>query len=249
MTIGGSKDSHETHMILGERMISLGKILTGAAYLIYVVFWVRFLVHALVWCRVERRLPAPPAASRSRLKACSLAAGDIIFFGRLFKVNPALWFGEWVFHVSLLFVLLRHLRFFLDPVPGWVWSVQFAGMIAGYILPLSLIYILVIRLFTKRERYASPANVFLLALVLVISSLGLIMHLWMTPNLVDVKLFTLGLACFKPAPAPESLWFAAHFFLVLVLAAFLPTHIVTAPLVMMEARKREQALPLVMHEE
>ncbi len=229
-------------------MISFGMILAGDAYVVYAAFWLRFLAHAAVWCRAARRLPGHPAASRPGLKACSLAAGDIIFFARLFKTNPALWFGEWVFHVSLLLVLLRHLRFFLDPVPGWVWSVQFAGMIAGYILPLSLLYILGVRLFTKRERYASPANVFLLALVLVISSLGLIMHLWMTPNLVDVKLFALGLACFKPAPAPESVWFAAHFFLVLVLVAFLPTHIVTAPLVMLEARKREQALHGVMHD-
>jgi hypothetical protein len=91
--------------------------------------------------------------------------------------------------------------------------------------------------------------VFLLGLVLAISSIGVIMHAWLTPNLVEVKLFALGLACFKPAPMPESLLFMTHFILVLVLVPFLPTHIFTAPLVMMEARKREQALHLVMHEE
>ena len=90
---------------------------------------------------------------------------------------------------------------------------------------------------------------FLLGLVLVIGSIGMIMNLWLTPNLMDVKFFARGFLCFSPAPAPESLLFLTHFLLVLVLVPFLPTHIFTAPLVMMEARKREQALRLVMHEE
>ena len=90
-----------------------------------------------------------------------------LFLGRVFMVNPALWFGEWIFHASFLLVLLRHLRYFLNPVPAWVWSMQTPGLIAGYILPLSLAYILIIRLLTTREKYASPANMVLLGLVLV----------------------------------------------------------------------------------
>ena len=231
-------------------MTSLGKILIVAAYGVHAAFWIRFFAPALVWWRAVQRLSPPAAAPapRSRVKACALTAADVFFFGRLLVVNPALWLGEWVFHVSFLLVLLRHLRYFLNPVPAWVWNIQFAGMMAGYVLPFSLAYILVIRLLTAGEKYASRANVFLLGLVLAISSIGLIMHLWFTPNLVDVKLFALGLVCFKPAPAPESLLFMTHFILVLVLIPFLPTHIFTAPLVMMEARKREQALRLVMHE-
>lgn len=228
----------------------MGRLLILAAYLAYAAFWIRFLTHALVWRRAARRLKEPVAnMPRSRMKACALTAVDVILFGRLFKVNAALWFGEWVFHVSFLLVLLRHLRFLLNPVPGWVWSVQTAGLIAGYVLPASLAYILVIRLLTKREKYAAPANVFLLALVLVISSLGILMRQWFTPNLVDVKLFMLGILCMKPAPAPGSLLFAAHFLLVLVLVLFVPTHIFTAPFVMMEARKRELGLHRVMHDE
>ncbi len=232
-------------------MTSLVKILILAAYCVYAAFWIRFFAHVLVWWRAARRLSAtaPAPASQSQIKAYALTAGDVFFFGRLLVVNPALWLGEWVFHVSLLLVLLRHLRYFLDPVPGWVWSIQFAGLIAGYVLLLSLVYILVIRLFTAMEKYASRANMFLLGLVLVISSIGVIMHAWLTPNLLDVKFFARGILCFNPAPAPESLLFMTHFVLVLVLVLFLPTHIFTAPLVMLEARKREQALHLVMHEE
>jgi len=226
----------------------MGKLLIIAAYAVYAAFWIRFTMHAVVWWRATRRLASVLPSPRVTKKACALTALDIIFFGRLLKVNAALWLGEWVFHGAFLLVLLRHLRFFLNPVPDWVWALQMPGLIAGYILPFALIYILVVRLLTKHERYASPANMFLLALVLVIGSIGLVMNLWFKPNLVDVKLFALGLACFKPVAAPDSLLFALHFGLVLVLIAFLPTHIFTAPLVMLEARKREQALHLVMHE-
>jgi nitrate reductase gamma subunit len=233
-------------------MTTLGKILIVAAYCVYAAFWIRFFAHALVWWRAARRLSASapaPVVPRPRVKVFALTAADVFLFGRLLVVNPALWLGEWVFHVSLLLVLLRHLRYFLDPVPAWVWSIQFAGTIAGYVLLLSLVYIFFIRLFTAMEKYASRANMFLLGLVLVITSIGVIMHAWLTPNLLDVKLFARGFLCLNPTPAPESLLFMTHFILVLVLVPFLPTHIFTAPLVMMEARKREQALHLVMHEE
>jgi nitrate reductase gamma subunit len=226
-----------------------GQLLILAADGVYTAFWIRFIMHALVWWRVARRLVSSGLPSPSMTKkACALTVLDILFFGRLLKGNAALWLGEWVFHASLLLVLLRHLRFFLNPVPELIWSLQTPGLVAGYILPVALIYILVIRLLTKHERYASPANMLLLVLVLMIAVLGLLMSLWFKPNLVDVKLFALGLVCFKPVAAPESLLFTLHFGLVLVLIAFLPTHIFTAPLVMMEARKREQALRLVMHE-
>ncbi len=227
----------------------MGKLIILAAYAVYAAFWLRFFSHFLVWWRAGRRLEETGASAvQSRVKACALTAIDVILFGRLLKVNPPLWFGEWVFHASFLLVLLRHLRFFLDPVPSWVWWMQTPGLLAGYVLPFSLAYILIIRLLTKREKYAAPANVFLLGLVLVISSVGVVMHAWFKPNLVDVKLFVLGILCFKPAAVPEGLLFVVHFCMVMLLIPFLPTHLFTAPFVMMEARKREQALRLVMHE-
>lgn len=225
------------------------KILFAAAYCVLIAVCIRIFTHALTWWRVASRLHGTIEQKiRPSVKAYVLTAMDVIFFGRLLIVNPALWFGEWVFHVSFLLVLLRHLRFFLDPVPACIWWVQTPGLIAGYMLPVSLVYILVVRLLSGRERYASPANVFLLVLVLFISSLGLVMNLLFKPNLVEVKLFILGILNFKPAAVPGSILFAIHFCLVLVLIPFLPAHIVFAPFVMMEARKREQVLHMVMHE-
>jgi nitrate reductase gamma subunit len=174
---------------------------------------------------------------------------DVVLLFRVLNVNPALWIGEWVFHASFVLVVLRHLRYFLDPVPPWVWWLQTPGLIGGYVLPFALAYVLIVRLCTKHELYAAPANMFLLALVLLLSSGGVIMHAWFKPDLVAVKQFSLGILGLRPAAAPEGLLFVLHFMFALVLVPFLPTHIIAAPLVMLEARRREQALHLVMHED
>jgi nitrate reductase gamma subunit len=224
------------------------KLLIIAVYAVYAAFWLRFLGHALVWWRAAQRF-IEPATPRARVKACALTATDVIFFNRLFRVNPGLWFGEWVFHATLTLVLVRHLRYVLDPVPACVWWVQAPGLIASYVLPVSLVYILIIRLLTNQEKYAAPGNVFLLGLVLVISCVGLLMQTLFKPDIVGVKLFILGLLGLSPTTVPHSFLFVLHLSLFLVLVPFLPTHIFTAPMVMMEARKREQALHLVIHEE
>ncbi len=88
----------------------------------------------------------------------------------------------------------------------------------------------------------------LLGLVLGASVIGLLMQTMFKPDLVDVKLFIYGMVRFAPAAAPGSILFLAHFVLVLVLVLLLPTHIFTAPFVMLDARKRGQVLRLVMHE-
>ncbi len=153
----------------------MGKFLIVAAYCVYAAFWLRFFAHFLVWWRAAQRL-REPTGPRSALKACVLTAVDVLLLGRVLNVNPALWIGEWAFHASFLFVILRHLRYFLDPVPLWVWWLQTPGLIAGYVLPFAAAYILVIRLLTRHEKYAAPANSVPRHLVLLISSLGVIMQ-------------------------------------------------------------------------
>jgi nitrate reductase gamma subunit len=206
-------------------------------------------MHALVWWRAVVR-PAATAGlvPPSSVKVWALSVRDVVLFWRLLKVNPALWFGEWVFHVSFLIVALRHLRYFFPIVPEWVWWFQTPGLIAGYVLPLSLIYILLVRRFSEQEKYSSFANMAVLALLLVISSLGLLMATLFRTNMVMVKTFIQGILCFSSAAVPDDILFLLHFSLVLVLIPLLPTHILTAPLVMLEAEKRELALPRVMHE-
>ena len=228
----------------------MGILLIIAAYCVYAAFWIRFFLHTLAWWRSRAEdpvafLPRKP----STITTWALAARDVVLLWRLLKVNPALWFGEYIFHATFLLVALRHLRYFLDPVPSWIWDLQLPGLIAGYVLPVSLVYILLVRSFSEREKYSAPSNVLLLALLLAVSGIGVLMHAFYKPDLVGVKLFVLGMLSSSPEPLPGGALFIAHVVLVLVIVALLPTHIVTAPLVMLEARRRDLGLSKVMHEE
>jgi len=176
------------------------------------------------------------------------AAGDIFFFRRLFRVNSILWFGEWLFHIFFFLTALRHLRYFLDPVPGWIISLQPVGICAGYLLPLSLLYILVLRSLTEREEYLSPSNLSVLLLLFLIGITGALMHGIVKPDIVSVKEFIIGMVTLKPVPVPKNLLFILHFALVLILVHILPSHVFAAPLVIIEARKRDEGLGRVMHD-
>lgn len=228
----------------------MGTIIIIAVYGVYAAFWIRFFLHTLAWWRGRAEDPVAVLPRKpSTLRTAAFTLRDVLLFWRLLKVNPALWLGEYLFHATFVLVTLRHLRYFLDPVPMWVWDLQRPGLIAGYVLPLSLVYILAVRFFSERETYSSPANILLLALILAISGIGVLMHAFFTPDLVDVKYFALGLLSLAPAPLPAGVLFPLHLVLVLALVALVPTHIVTAPLVMLEAGRRELGLPQVMHEE
>jgi len=226
----------------------MGTIIIIAAYGVYAAFWIRFFLHTLAWWRGQAEDPVAVLPRRpSALKTWALTVRDVALFWRLLKVNPALWFGEYVFHATFLLVILRHLRYFLDPVPLWVWDLQLPGLIAGYVLPFSLVYILAVRFFSERETYSSPANVLLLALLLAISCIGVLMNAYFKPDLVGVKLFSLGILSFAPAQLPGGALLPMHLVLVLALVALVPSHVITAPLVMVEARRRDVGLPQVMH--
>lgn len=228
----------------------MGMLLIIAAYCVYAAFWIRLFLHTLVWWRSRTEDPVASLPRRpSTFMTWTLTVRDVVLLWRLLKVNPALWLGEYVFHATFLLVLLRHLRYFLDPVPAWIWGLQLPGLIAGYVLPVSLVYILAVRTFSEREKYSSQANMLLLLLLLVISVSGVLMHAFFKLDLVGVKLFTLGMLSFTPEPLPGGILLPVHLILVLVVVALVPTHIVTAPLVMLEARRRDLGLQQVMHEE
>jgi nitrate reductase gamma subunit len=164
-------------------------------------------------------------------------------------VNPALWIGEWTFHAALFVIILRHLRYFMNPVPAWVVWAQTPGWIAGFLLPGALLYILAIRLLAGQEKFSSLANLLMLVDVLAIAITGLLMSTRYRADLTAVKLFALGIVTFNPSSSPpQSPLFVAHLALVLVLLLYVPSHVFTAPLVMMDARGRELELRQVLHD-
>ncbi len=173
---------------------------------------------------------------------------DILFLSRLFRSNPCLWWGEWLFHASFVFVMVRHLRYILHPAPAWMASYQTFGICSGYVLAASLIFIAIYKRIADRTEYVSGYNNFILSLVFLISLTGILMRTVLKFDVTSAKYFMLGALTFHPVSAPESITFSIHFITSMLLLIFIPSHIFAAPYTLIEARKREEALRLVMHE-
>jgi nitrate reductase gamma subunit len=45
---------------------------------------------------------------------------EVVFFESFFKSSKATWLFGWLFHFGLFLDMLRHLRYFIDPVWFWV---------------------------------------------------------------------------------------------------------------------------------
>ena len=225
----------------------MGVILTWAYYLTMLLFIVSYVQKISLLLRKREGLPATARAGIT-LPVAASAAVDILLLRRLFFSNAFLWLGEWLFHVCLALVMIRHLRFFLEPVPSCVAALQTPVIIAGYLLPLSLIYIFIAKLVIEKKSYIASSNFFLLALLLLSGISGLLMKLWFRPDLVGIKWFSLGMVTFRPVEVPHSPLFIMHFVLFLIVFAYLPTHIAAAPVSLLDARHREKAVRSLMHE-
>lgn len=228
----------------------MGTFLTFITYIVCIIFLGRFILHAISWIQGVRLHPSIPVFTK-KMSPVTIAETvlDIFLFRRLFKTNKLLWVASWAFHVSFFLVILRHMRYFIYPVPGFIISLQDAGIYPGYILLLSLLLILFIRITVGKERYVSLYNFFLLVLLLLTSLTGVLLKTFYRANLVDIKAFVLGITTFSPTPLPDSMLFIIHFILVLILVPFIPFHIITAPVITIEARRREEGLDIVLHEE
>ncbi len=225
----------------------MGIILTLSTYLVILIFFgVAFSRFLTLWNAARVTRSVLPRAPRSPVLVLKMA-GDIIFLTRLLKANDLLWIGEWIFHFSFVLVFLRHLRFMLDPVPGLVWCFQTPGLIAGYILPASLISILIMKL-GKEKGYFPSYNFFLLVLLFLIGMSGLLVKTIFLTDITGVKNFMLGIFTFRPANPPSSLLFSVHYILVLILLMYLPSHIFAAPFVIIEARIHDEGLTAVLHD-
>lgn len=216
-------------------------------YCVYVAFCWRVVFHALLWHRAATEMDRGTASlHHGSLRAWVETAVDVVFFRRLFHENGWLWTGAWTFHAAFLLVLVRHLRYLMNPVPWCILDLQAPGLLAGYVLPAAVILIVLIRT-TVGERYVSRFNYFILGLIFLIGVTGWLLHIYRA-DLLRVKEFVLGILTFSPNAVPHSPLFIIHLFLVLLLLLSLPFHIFISPVIMHEARRREINLKKVLRE-
>ena len=152
----------------------------------------------------------------------------------LYGENKFLWLGAMAFHWSVLVIFLRHLRFFMEPVPGFVTLLSSVDgffqvgapvlYVTDIIILAALLYLLLRRLRDPQVRYLSLfADYLPLFLLLGLVLSGIFMRYFIRIDTVAVKQLALGLVTFSPIiPREVGPVFFIHLFLLAVLVAYFP---------------------------
>ena len=168
------------------------------------------------------RIPTTPAP-RTHAGAAARVAREVVFFESLYRSNKWIWLFGWMFHVALALVLVRHLRYFIEPVWGWVAFAQPFGVYAGFALVAGLAGLWARRLLVERIRYISTwSDHLMLALLLAIGLTGLGMKYVAHTDIIGLKEFVRGLIVFDWQPLPADPLLLVHLSLVLVLMVVFP---------------------------
>ncbi len=174
---------------------------------------------------------------------------EILFFRSLFRNTKAelkkgpklvygttkyLWLGALAFHWSFLIILLRHFRYFTEPVPAFVPFIQNLDSFFQIGLPIlymtnvliliGLTFLVIRRIIDSKLNYISlPSDYFPLLLIITIVLSGILMRYFEKVDVVAIKELAMGLVSFTPViPDGISVLFYIHIFLVSVLLAYFP---------------------------
>ena len=145
-----------------------------------------------------------------------------------------LWLGAIAFHYAFLVIVLRHLRLFTEPVPGFIKLIDSVDgffqfftpvfYLSGAVLVVAVAYLLARRLTNPMLRYISLVpDYFPLLMILAIGISGILMRYVYKVDVVAIKQLTLGLVTLHPTvPAGIGPIFFVHIFLVSVFIAYFP---------------------------
>ncbi len=168
------------------------------------------------------KIPTTPAPMTAAGVGWRMAR-EVVYFESLFKSSKWTWIFGWAFHATLLLVLLRHLRYFQEPVWLPITLVQPFGTYAGFIMVAALGGLWGRRWLVDRVRYIStPSDHLMLALLLAIGMTGLGMRFVAHTDIVAVKVFFLGLMRFSWQPVPTDPVLLVHLALVALLMIIFP---------------------------
>ena len=185
----------------------------------------------------------------STLGVIGRMALEILLFRSLFrntktqlKDGPALvygsskylWLGALVFHWSFLIIVLRHFRYFAEPIPSFVVFLQnYDGLfqiglpvlyITDVLILAALTFLFLRRITDPKLKYISLASdYFPLFLIISIAVTGILMRYFTKVDIVGVKELAIGLFSFNPIVTNGiGIMFYIHLFLVSILIAYFP---------------------------
>ena len=234
-------------------------------YLALIVFLIGFISRVWYWAKspVPFRIPTTSGQQQSmdwikqsKFDNPSTTFGvigrmflEIVLFRSLFKNTRTelvgdrisykwvvwLWLFAILFHYSFLAVVVRHLRFFMEPVPFLILAVERADgilqvgvpgvLISGITLLAGALLLLGRRVLLPKINYISrAADYFPLLLILGIALTGIMMRYFTKVDVVKVKELTMGLATFHMGIPEGGLGalFYVHMFFVCILVAYIP---------------------------
>mgnify|MGYP001156475578 CR=1 FL=1 len=239
-------------------------LLVVVPYAVFTLFLAGVVYRILKWARapVPFRIPTTCGQEKSLawIKTSPLEsppclwgvigrmALEVLLFRSLFRntrldmgqnrpVYPSakwLWFFGLTFHWSLLIIVLRHLRFFIEPIGPCITALSSldgffeigvptlylsdAAMLAG------ITFLFLRRLIVPQVRYISLfTDYFSLLLILGVVTTGLIMRHFFPADLLQVKNLALGWFTFSPfVPQGVGTLFTLHLCFVFTLLVFFP---------------------------
>lgn len=239
----------------------LGVFLPYVAFLIFVIGFV-YKVYAWATVPVPFRIPSTCGQQKSLpwiehdkldcpftpAQTVGRMALEVLAFRSLFRNTKMkiigdkvthvsdkwLWLAAMAFHWSFFIIVVRHMRFFVEPVPFFVNGLDAVdGMLqigapGLYVTDLLILaglgYLLARRVLFPMYRYLSLENdYFPLLLILSIAVTGVLMRYVVHADVTAVKTLAMGLVKFKPV-VPETIGslFYIHLVLVCVLMAYFP---------------------------
>ncbi|MBK1648005.1 nitrate reductase [Rhabdochromatium marinum] len=163
--------------------------------------------------------PAPTTGSGVVLRMTR----EVVLFESLFRGNKWTWIFSWMFHFGLLLVTLRHLRYFIDPVPVPLQMIQPFGIYGGMAMVVGLGGLWVRRFFVDRVRYiSSRSDHLILGLLVAIGLSGLTMRFVVHTDIIRLKEFFAGLYNFEIVTLPADPVLLLHLLLVATLMIIFP---------------------------
>ncbi|MCW8796443.1 MAG: sulfate reduction electron transfer complex DsrMKJOP subunit DsrM [Chlorobium sp.] len=182
-------------------------------------------------------------------QAVARVLSEVLFFRSLFRNTKAelhngsklaygsskfLWLAGLAFHWSMLVIVLRHYRFFIEKVPGFVKILEIGDGFLDVTLPalyltdiviLAAVTFLVVRRLqdAKMRLISLPTDYFPLFMILAIAVAGVFMRYLTKVDVMSVKDLMINLVHFNMT-LPEGIGalFYVHLFLVCMLAIYFP---------------------------
>ena len=145
-----------------------------------------------------------------------------------------LWFFALLFHWSLLVIILRHMRFFIEPITPLINGLAAIDGFFDIAIPtfflsdaaivMALTFLFLRRIVVPQLRYISLfTDYFAVALILGVAITGILMRNFFPVDIEEIKTMALGWVTFAPyVPKGMSALFYIHLLFVSVLLAWFP---------------------------